>query len=33
MDGIVGEIAIMGIDERRYKLLKLGVGKQTVMGL
>ena len=37
MDGIVGEIAIMGIDERSYKLLKLGeiigVGKQTVMGL
>ena len=37
MYGIVGEIAIMGIDERSYKLLKLGeiigVGKQTVMGL
>lgn len=37
MDGIIGEIAIMGIDERSYRLLKLGeiigVGKQTVMGL
>jgi CRISPR-associated endoribonuclease Cas6 len=37
MDGIVGEIAVMGIDERSYELLKLGevigVGKQTVMGL
>lgn len=37
MDGIVGEIAVMGIDEQSYKLLKLGevlgVGKQTVLGL
>lgn len=37
MDGIVGEIAVMGIDEQSYRLLKLGeiigVGKQTVMGL
>lgn len=37
MDGIMGEIAVMGIDEQSYKLLKLGeilgVGKQTVLGL
>jgi CRISPR-associated endoribonuclease Cas6 len=37
MDGIVGEMAIVGLDERSYRLLKLGeiigVGKQTVMGL
>ncbi|MCH9739934.1 MAG: CRISPR system precrRNA processing endoribonuclease RAMP protein Cas6 [Epsilonproteobacteria bacterium] len=37
MDGVVGEIAVMGIDEQSYRLLKLGeiigVGKQTVMGL
>jgi len=37
MDGMVGEIAVLGVDERSYKLLKLGeiigVGKQTVMGL
>lgn len=37
MDGMVGEIAIFGIDERSYELLKcgeiIGVGKQTVMGL
>ena len=37
MDGIVGEMVIMGIDERSYELLKLGeiigCGKQTVMGL
>jgi CRISPR-associated endoribonuclease Cas6 len=37
MDGIIGEIALMGLDERSYRLLKLGeiigVGKQTVMGL
>ena len=37
MDGIIGEIAITGIDKRSYELLKLGeiigVGKQTVMGL
>ncbi|CAA6815352.1 MAG: CRISPR repeat RNA endoribonuclease Cas6 [uncultured Sulfurovum sp.] len=37
MDGTVGEIAVMGIDEQSYKLLKLGevlgVGKQTVLGL
>jgi len=37
MDGMVGEIAIIGIDKRSYELLKLGeiigVGKQTVMGL
>jgi len=37
MDGVVGEIAVRGIDEQSYRLLKLGeiigVGKQTVMGL
>ena len=37
MDGIIGEIVILGIDRRSYELLKLGeiigVGKQTVMGL
>jgi len=37
MDGVVGEIAVMGIDEQSYRLLKIGevigVGKQTVMGL
>lgn len=37
MDGIVGEIAVMGLDEESYRLLKLGevigVGKQTVLGL
>jgi len=37
MDGVVGEIVVMGLDERSYRLLKLGevigVGKQTVMGL
>ena len=37
MDGIMGEIAVLGIDKRSYELLKLGeiigVGKQTVMGL
>jgi len=37
MDGIVGEIALNGLDERSYELLKfgeiIGVGKQTVMGL
>jgi CRISPR/Cas system endoribonuclease Cas6 (RAMP superfamily) len=37
MDGIIGEIALTGLDERSYRLLKLGeiigVGKQTVMGL
>jgi len=37
MDGIVGEIALSGLDERSYELLKfgevIGVGKQTVMGL
>jgi len=37
MDGIVGEIAVLGLDKRSYELLKLGevigVGKQTVMGL
>jgi len=37
MDGMVGEIVILGIDKRSYELLKLGeiigVGKQTVMGL
>jgi CRISPR-associated endoribonuclease Cas6 len=37
MDGIIGEIALMGLDKRSYRLLKLGeiigVGKQTVMGL
>jgi len=37
MDGIVGELAVMGLDEESYRLLKLGevigVGKQTVMGL
>ncbi len=37
MDGVFGELAVMGIDEESYRLLKLGeiigVGKQTVMGL
>jgi len=37
MDGIVGELAVMGIDKESYRLLKLGevigVGKQTVLGL
>lgn len=37
MDGLVGEIAIIGLDQESYRLLKLGeiigVGKQTVMGL
>ncbi len=37
MDGIMGEMAIMGLDRESYRLLKLGeiigVGKQTVMGL
>lgn len=37
MDGLLGEIAVMGIDEQSYGLLKvgevIGVGKQTVMGL
>ncbi len=37
MDGIMGEIVVLGIDRRSYELLKLGeiigVGKQTVMGL
>ena len=37
MDGVIGEMALMGLDKRSYELLKLGeviaVGKQTVMGL
>lgn len=37
MDGMVGEIAVIGLDEESYRLLKLGeivgVGKQTVLGL
>jgi len=37
MDGLMGEMVVMGLDERSYELLKLGeligVGKQTVMGL
>ena len=37
MDGIVGELAVMGLDKRSHDLLKLGevigAGKQTVMGL
>ena len=37
MDGIIGEIYIIGVDKRSYELLKIGeiigVGKQTVMGL
>jgi CRISPR-associated endoribonuclease Cas6 len=37
MDGLIGEINIIGIDHRSYRLLKIGeiigVGKQTVMGL
>ena len=37
MDGMMGEIAVLGIDRRSYELLKLGeiigVGKQMVMGL
>ena len=37
MDGIVGEIAVLGVDRESYRLLKIGeiigVGKQTIMGL
>lgn len=37
MDGMVGEIAVLGLDQESYRLLKLGeiigVGKQTVLGL
>jgi len=37
MDGVVGEMVVMNLDKKSYKLLKLGeiigVGKQTVMGL
>ena len=37
MDGIMGEMVFMGLDNESYRLLKLGeiigVGKQTVMGL
>ena len=37
MDGIMGEIAIIGIDKESYRLLKIGeiigVGKQCVFGL
>lgn len=37
MDGMIGEIAVMGLDQESYRLLRLGeiigVGKQTVMGL
>ena len=37
MDGLMGEIIIKNIDEKSYRLLKLGeiigAGKQTVMGL
>ena len=37
MDGLIGDIELKNIDEKNYKLLKLGeiigAGKQTVMGL
>ena len=37
MDGVIGEMAVIGIDKRSYELLKIGeliaVGKQTVFGL
>lgn len=37
IDGLIGEMGVLGIDEQSYNLLKLGeiigVGKQTVMGL
>ncbi|HHD81881.1 MAG TPA: CRISPR system precrRNA processing endoribonuclease RAMP protein Cas6 [Campylobacterales bacterium] len=37
MDGMMGEIAVMGLDQESHRLLRLGeiigVGKQTVMGL
>jgi len=37
MDGIVGEMAVLGLDKESYRLLKIGeiigVGKQTIMGL
>ena len=37
IDGVIGEIAVLGLDEQSYTLLKLGeligVGKQTVFGL
>jgi len=36
MDGVLGEMAVIGLDEESYKLLKIGeiigVGKQTVFG-
>jgi len=37
MDGVLGEMAVLGLDEKSYRLLKIGeiigVGKQTVFGL
>ena len=37
MDGVTGEIAVIGLDQKSYELLKIGevvgVGKQTVFGL
>ncbi len=37
MDGVIGEMAVIGIDKRSYELLKIAefiaVGKQTVFGL
>lgn len=37
MDGLMGEMALIGLDKNSYRLLRLGeiigVGKQTVMGL
>jgi CRISPR/Cas system endoribonuclease Cas6 (RAMP superfamily) len=37
MDGVLGEIAVLGIDQKSYELLKLGeiigVGKQTTFGM
>jgi CRISPR/Cas system endoribonuclease Cas6 (RAMP superfamily) len=37
MDGLIGELEIKNLDEKSYKLLKLGeiigVGKSTVFGL
>jgi len=37
MDGVIGEMAVTGLDKRSYELLKIGeiigVGKQTVFGM
>jgi len=37
MDGVIGEMAVLGLDRKSYELLKIGeiigVGKQTVFGM